>query len=188
VSASLGILGLRGEGSGHQAELAPLPFAVIGDFGASLGLFGGFVASSALLTALLEERSRSFVTEAMMPQALAGAIEAAIEVVELAHGAREDLRQKSQILRRELELRKFHYSSPTAQSPIICLPFPRLSAAKKLANAMYERGYYLETSEPRLQRNELCYLRVLLTVSHTERQIQDLVGAIFELSSRIFSK
>jgi glycine C-acetyltransferase len=183
-SFSLSALGVRGAGRIEEEAVLP-PLCIVGDLGHSIGLFGGFVAGPQTLITYLQQRSRALMLDAPLPSALAAAVEAAIEFVELAHLSREELQKRAKRASEALRAAKIALPSPAAVSPVISLPVAKLSKAKELEAALLQRGFLSEVTSAQVPFSEVAYLRLVITTRHTDKQVDSVVEALIELVPRV---
>ncbi|NDC37385.1 MAG: pyridoxal phosphate-dependent aminotransferase family protein [Proteobacteria bacterium] len=182
-SFSLSALGVRGAGRIEETAALP-PLCIVGDFGHSMGLFGGFLAGPQALLTLLQQRSRALGIDAPLPPALAAATEAAVDFVELAHLSRDELQKRSQRFTDNLRAAGLHLPSPTP-TPVVSIPVPRLSKARELEAALFQRGFLAEVVATQVPFSETAYLRLVLNTRQTEKQLESATETIIELVPRV---
>lgn len=182
-SFSLSALGVRGAGRIEEAAVLP-PLCIIGDFGHSMGLFGGFLAGPQTLISYLQQRSRAIGIDAPLPAAVASAVEAALEFVELAHLSRDELTKRAIRLTDAMRAAGIKLPSPAA-SPVLSVPLPKLSKARELEAALFQRGFLAEVVSSQVPFSEVAYLRLIVTSRHTEKQLEALAETMIELVPRV---
>lgn len=185
-SFTLGGYGVRGAGGVEASALLP-PFCVLGDLGHSFGLFGGFLAGSQVLISYIEQRSRALGIDTALPPALAAAVEAALDYIELAHLQREELFKRAKLVREQLVAAGI-LDLATHTSPILSLPFPKASKAAELTAALFNRGFMVEVVTAQVPFSEKSYVRAIITNRHTERQLEGFVNTVIELVPRVLRK
>jgi len=185
-SYSLGILGIRGAGVLDGLEI---PVNLLGRFGSlaySLGAYGGFFSGPKSVTDLLVNRSRTFSSEPSLPPAIAAAVEVGMGIVELGHGKRIRLRELTSHFRDSL-IEAGYKIQPTSESNIIALKFPKKSIATELAEGLFHKGILAEVIDTRTPSESSTSLRFIINSAHKEREIEDTLAALSDLSKRIKS-
>lgn len=180
-SYALGSIGLRGAGGLEAAGLANTALCAYASVSYALACYGAFAAGSAALAGYLVNRSKTFISEPPLPPALATAIETALEIAELSPVQREHTRLKAAKLRGALKamgLRKIEGED----SPVICIPTPKLSQAQEIAEAFFHRGFLVEALPKGVPKSDSALVRLLVSPHLGERQIEELLSA----SSDIF--
>lgn len=181
---ALGVVGLRGSG---LCDLLPPdlpPLAIVASFAEGASSFGAAVAGSSILTSFLLNRSRTFTTEIALPSPLARGIESSIDILELGTGSRDKLSALSLRVRNLLRPLPLRIASDST-SPIVSLEFSRGSLAIEFVEALIARGFLLEVVPRGTLLDGSAFARMILTVSHTEKQIEGLLQAISDITTRI---
>ena len=144
----------------------------VGTLSKSLGSLGGFVAGSARHVDLVVNLARPFIfTTAPTPGDTAAAL-AALDIVRSPEG--DELRAR---LRRHVER-----LAPGHPSPILPVVVGDEDDAVALATALLERGILVPAIRPPTVAPGTSRLRVALSASHTDAQIETLAAALAELA------
>lgn len=182
-SYALSTMGLRGAGGSEGVPLRTGILAVIADASIGLAAPAGFIAGPEVLVSYLVNRSRTFSSDTATSPAIAAALETAIDIAELDTGARERLRIRTAKVREAL--RSLGISVGTSPAPIVCIPFPKPSLARELAEALLRKGILVEVVRAAGPLKESSVVRILLSLSHSDRQIESLLQALSEIYTRL---
>ncbi len=173
----LGVIGRSGRGSleaaGLDLEAAPV---LIGTLGKAFGVFGAFVAGSAELIDTLINRARTYIYTTAPPPGLAAAARCALNIASSEPWRREHL--SGLILRfrhggEALGLQMMPSSSPI-QPIVVGAPGATLQASE----ALFERGFLVTAIRPPTVPEGTSRLRVTLSASHSEQDVDELLDAL----------
>ena len=114
-----GLFGVRGAGRTEELGLSQRVLATVHSGGKALGSAGGWVAGSRLLIDTLAQTSRPFLFTTAPVPALAGALNAALDIVAAEPERRDEVHRKARLLRGALSARGA--SSPAHSAPILPL-------------------------------------------------------------------
>jgi 8-amino-7-oxononanoate synthase len=175
----LGVLGGDGRGTLEHFGLgvADVPL-LVGTFGKAFGSFGAFVAGDADIIEYLLQHCRTYLYTTALPQAIAAATRAALEVA-----AREAWRRA-----RLLELtERFRAAAAragialgTSPTPIQPIRLGTPARALEMSRRLLERGYWVTAIRPPTVPAGSARLRVTLSAAHTEAEVDGLVQALAE--------
>jgi len=182
-SFALGAVGLRGAGACEGLEGAEVT-CKYADLSLGLSAFGAVVAAPQRLIDYLVNHSRTVANEVALPAAVAGAIQAALEIVELQPLAREKLQCCAGRLVLGLHQLK-HYGGVSSDTPIVSLPLGKLSQASELAGALFERSFWVEVVVQRKLCSEGAAVRFIMNTAHDENRIDELLQAISDVLPRL---
>ncbi len=183
-SYGLGIIGIRGAGA---LDGLPAPSGLLGRFGSlaySMCAYGGFFTGSKVVTDLLINRSRTFSSEPSLPAAIAAAIEVGMGIIELGHGKRTRINELTTYFRDSLTEAGFKVC-PKSPSNIISLKFAKKNAAAELAEGLFHKGILSELIDTRTPSESSTSLRFIINCAHKEREIEDTMAALTDLSKRV---
>lgn len=173
---ALGVLG-AGRGACHDAGVRP--DVLVGTLGKAFGLSGAFVAGSARLRALLENRARSYVFSTAPPPAIAAAVRAAVALV--AGGADARARALRHADRVRAQLRRDGWQVLDGRSSIVPVIVGDPAATMAASRALLERGYFVQGIRPPTVPPGTSRLRVVPTAAHTDAQVDGLLAAFAAL-------
>ncbi|TXS90703.1 8-amino-7-oxononanoate synthase [Parahaliea maris] len=172
-----GVLGQRGAGSleaaGLDCEDVPVLMATLGK---ALGCSGAFVAGSEVLVESLVQFARNYVYSTAMPPALAVAGLAALNLLSEEGWRRAYLQNLIARFRRGAG----QLGLPLADvgGPIQPLLIGAADEALALSQALRERGLLVGAIRPPTVPAGTARLRITLTASHTEAQVDQLLDAL----------
>jgi 8-amino-7-oxononanoate synthase len=178
----LGVLGREGRGTldhfGLGADQVPI---LMGTLGKAFGTFGAFVAGSEDLIETLIQLARPYIYTTATPPALAEATRASLALARREEWRRERLQSLIARLRtgaRELGLPLM--DSPTPIQPLIAGGAERALA---WAQALESAGIMVTPIRPPTVPEGTARLRITLSASHTEQQLDRLLDALARLPS-----
>jgi 7-keto-8-aminopelargonate synthetase-like enzyme len=162
----------------------------MGTLGKALGVSGGYLAGSEQLIEFLFQRSRSQIYSTAIPPAVAVVARAAIRLLAGKQGKeRHDmlwshLHRMHQGLQKILKEGKENYSSEPA-SAILPWVVGEAFQALRFSQELWDHGYYVAAIRyPTVARGK-ARLRFTVTASHTEDQIEGILGVLGLLSSTV---
>jgi 8-amino-7-oxononanoate synthase len=173
----IGVLGEQGRGllelCGLDEEAVPI---LVGTLGKAFGTFGAFAAGSADVIEYLLQRARSYVYTTALPQPVAAATREALRIA-----ARECWRRE-----RVLQLaRRFARSAADLNVPLLPSATPiqpvLLGSAARVLRAqaaLLQAGFWVVAIRPPTVPPGTARLRVTLSASHREDQVDALVEAL----------
>ena len=153
---------------------APCDIVRVGTLSKTLGALGGFVAASGAVTDLIVNRARSYIfTTALSPTDAAAAL-AALGVLRGPDGTAALARLAALVATVQ----------PGHPSPIVPILIGPEDAALAATDALLARGLYVPAVRPPTVAPGTSRLRVALSSSHTDADVQALVDALTELGLR----
>src|SRR5438309_391383 len=180
----LGVVGASGRGAlehfGLDAEEVPV---LIGTLGKAFGSFGAFVAGGADLIELLIQKARPYIYTTALPQPVAAATRCALELIQTESWRRERLLCLTARFRRQAR----EAGVPLADSPTPIQPVLFGSAAAALAaqRELEEAGFWVVAIRPPTVPPGTSRLRVTLSATHTEAEVDELVGRLARCCSAL---
>ena len=172
-----GVWGPKGRGIAENlTDLEEQSLIRVGTLSKSLGASGGFVVGSQSLIDWLANRARPYVFSTAPPAAMAAAAIAAIDIVQSEPERRERVRALGNRLRALLHADEWETGSSASQIVPILLGDPDM--AVRLSDALLESGIYVPAIRPPSVPAGESLLRVSLSASHTEEDLDQLVRAL----------
>jgi 8-amino-7-oxononanoate synthase len=171
---ALGVLGPKGRGS--CADAGVTADVLVGTLGKAFGASGAFVAGTATLVRLVENRSRSFVFSTATPAALAAAVTVAVEVVERADDRRRQLAAHAIRLRAGLSDAGFRVSPGT--SSIIPVVIGDPAATMRLSADLLAAGVFVHGIRPPTVPSGTSRLRITPMATHTSPQLDAALDSL----------
>lgn len=176
-----GVLGRDGRGSVDHFGLDPQSVPIlVGTLGKAFGTFGAFVAGSEALIETLIQQSRSYIYTTALPPAVAEATRASLRLLQQDTWRRERLQQL--IARFRAGATQLGLTLMESQTPI--QPILAGSAGQALAwsQALESQGILVTAIRPPTVPEGSARLRVTLSASHTEEQLDQLLEALGRLN------
>ena len=179
----LGVIGANGGGVlehfGLGSDAVPV---LVGTLGKAFGSFGAFVAGSAAVIELLIQRARTYRYTTALPEPVAAATRAALALIRQESGRRERLAALVTRFRAAGHAAGVPLGSSTTpiQPVLLGSPAAALAAQRQLAAA----GYWVVAIRPPTVPAGSARLRITLSATHTEAQIDALAGKLGALLAR----
>ncbi len=174
-----GVLG-EGRGSLAHCSLASERIVYMGTLGKAAGVAGAFVAAHPAVIDTLIETARPYIYTTAPPPLLAEALRASLALIRDDPSRRAHL--MALIARFRGRMRSLPWAlahSPTAIQPIVV---GANAAALALADALWQRGFWVPAIRPPTVPQGTARLRVTLTAAHTQADVDALVDALAELA------
>jgi 8-amino-7-oxononanoate synthase len=179
----LGVLGANGGGVlehfGLGSDAVPV---LVGTLGKAFGSFGAFVAGSAAVIELLIQKARTYLYTTALPEPVAAATRAALALIAQESGRRERLASLVTRFRAAAHAAGVPLGASTTpiQPVLLGSPAAALAAQRHLAAA----GYWVVAIRPPTVPAGSARLRITLSATHTEAQVDALAGELGELLAR----
>ncbi len=171
-----GVLGKTGAGIGEHFGCADDIPIYMATFGKALGTFGAFVSGSRELIDYLTNFARPYIYTTAMPPAIAAATRQSLKLLEAENWRRDYLQQLIQRFRQGVIEQGWQLmASQTAIQPIL---LGEESKALALSQALAERGFWVTAIRPPTVPVGQSRLRVTLTASHSEADIDCLLNTL----------
>jgi 8-amino-7-oxononanoate synthase len=173
---ALGVLGTTGRGSCEHFGLGTDDVPILmGTFGKAFGSFGAFVAGDADLIDFLVQKSRTYIYTTALPPAVAAATFAALEVAQ-----RDDWRRE-RVLAHARRVHGVLGLPGTSVSPIIPVILGDEARALAASRELESRGFLVSAIRPPTVPAGTARLRVTLSATHEESQVDALITALAEV-------
>ena len=159
-----GVLGENGGGGGEYFGLQEEIDIQMGTFGKALGTFGAYIAGRKELIEFLINKARPFIYTTAMPPGIIGATLRAIEIVQSEEGRlrRKILFRKAKFLRKKLKEAGFNTLNSCTQ--IIPVLIGDEATTMKITEKLLENGIYVQGIRPPTVPENMCRLRISVTV------------------------
>jgi 8-amino-7-oxononanoate synthase len=174
-----GVLGDTGAGLAEALGVTDRVDVHMGTLGKALGAFGAYVAGSRRLVDLLVSKARTFVFTTALPPAACGAALAALDVLREEPLRRERLHALA--LRMKAGLARLGFDVSRVVAPIFPVVLGTEERALAASRALRERGFFVRAIRPPTVPRGTSRLRVALTASHSEAQVDAFLGALEEV-------
>lgn len=172
-----GCIGKGGRGVVDHFDMTPDQVQVlVGTLGKAFGTSGAFVAGSEELIETLVQHARTYIYTTSMPPAVAEATRASLRLLQQEEWRREKLNHLIQRFRAGCEqLGLTLIDSPTPIQPIMV---GESEKAMQMSAALEQQGIFIGAIRPPTVPQGEARLRVTLSASHTEKQLDRLLDAL----------
>ncbi len=175
-----GVLGEQGRGSLAHFDIVSERIIYMATLGKAAGVSGAFVAAEQVVIDTLINHANSYVYTTATPPALSSALLQSLQLIEQGDERRAHLKQLIARLRSGLAgLPWSLMQSDTAIQPLLIGDNQR---ALELSAALRERGIWVAAIRPPTVPQGTARLRITLSASHTEADVERLIGALHELA------
>lgn len=175
----LGVLGTEGRGTlshfGLSSQAVPI---LMGTLGKAFGTFGAFVAGDTVLIETLIQHARTFTYTTALPPAIAEATRASLHLLQHESWRRERL--AALITRFKKAAQQCDLPLLESQTPIQALRVGESEPALALSAQLHARGFLVTAIRPPTVPAHTARLRITLSATHTEEQVDQLIEAIGE--------
>lgn len=174
---AVGLYGQDGAGILSREGLAGSIDIINGTLSKAIGVFGGYIAASALVVDFIRSHAPGFIFTTSLPPAVCAAAAASIQLIRDHREWRDDFHEKVSLLRSALQEAGVHFGkNDTHITPVVvgdslaC----RLVADRLLA----EQGVYLQPINPPTVRPGEACLRIVVTLLHEPKHIHHLAFSL----------
>jgi 8-amino-7-oxononanoate synthase len=180
-----GVLGPQGRGTAAHFSLKPTGrLVVMGTLGKAAGVSGAFVAGDADVIDWLEQSARTAIFTTGVPPALTFALLESLKLIEAGDGLRTHLQTLIARLRAGLQpiCVRAGWRLPASTTAIQPLIIGGNDETLAVADALLERGIWAPAIRPPTVPAGEARLRISLSASHGEMQIDELIAALAEIA------
>jgi 8-amino-7-oxononanoate synthase len=181
-----GVLGPQGRGTAAHFGLKPGGrLIVMGTLGKAAGVAGAFVAGDATIIDWLAQSARTAIYTTAVPPALTFALQESLRIIEAGDDLRNHLQDLIARLRAGLQpiCARAGWQLPPATTAIQPVVIGGNEATLAIADALLERGIWAPAIRPPTVPEGQARLRISLSASHGELQIDELIAALAEIAS-----
>jgi 8-amino-7-oxononanoate synthase len=180
----LGVLGATGRGAlqtfGLGAEDVPV---LVGTLGKAFGSYGAFVAGSAALIELLIQKARTYIYTTALPQPVAAATREALRISQSEGWRRERVAALTARFRRAAAAAGVPLNASTTPiQPIVVADAATALAAQR---TLEDAGFWVVAIRPPTVPKGAARLRVTLSATHTEEEVDGLVAHLARACARV---
>jgi 8-amino-7-oxononanoate synthase len=173
---AVGIYGERGSGLIERSGADGGVFVSVNTAGKALGVAGAFVAGSSLAIETLVQRARPFIFSTAAPPAIAAALDASLELIEIEPARRTCLLDRAHHLRGRL--RASGVAVPEDDSPIIPVLIGTNERAVAVAEEMQRAGFDVRAIRPPSVPAGTARLRISVNAGLTEDVLDRFAAAL----------
>ena len=178
-----GVLGATGAGCVEHLGCTGRPLVQMGTLSKAFGSLGGYVAGSAELIDFLRNRAATWIyTTGLSPADTAAAL-TAISIIRHEPERRVRLHQQVDFLKHRLEEHfpnsakdKSGFTQLPSESPIVCLQVKDAATVMAVGKHLKAAGIFAAAVRP--PTTPTSRLRLTVMATHTEEQIDQLIGAL----------
>jgi 8-amino-7-oxononanoate synthase len=174
---SLGVLGDHGSGTANHFNLTDQVDLIMGTFSKSFASLGGFIAGDDVVMHYVQHHARSFMFSASMPAANVAAVLAALDIMEKEPERIARLWQITEKMRNGFQSLGFDIGQST--TPVIPIMIGDDMKTVMAWNALFQAGVYTNTVLPPAVPPNKSLLRTSYMATHTDEQMDRVLG-IFE--------
>jgi 8-amino-7-oxononanoate synthase len=178
-----GVLGPHGRGVLEHYDVRSSRIIYMATLGKAAGVFGAFVAGDPQLIEYLLQTARTSIYTTAMPAALAGALRAALAIIEHDGARREQLRLLASTLRAGLRLQRWHLAP--SDTPIQPLIIGSNEEAVRASECLLKNGILVPAIRPPTVPKGTARLRITLSAAHGMSDIERLVAALHAAESEL---
>jgi 8-amino-7-oxononanoate synthase len=171
-----GVLGRHGRGVLEHFGVRSSRIIYMATLGKAAGVFGAFVAGDPQMIEYLLQKARTYIYTTAMPPVLAGALRAALPIIEVEHGRREQLAALIAALRGGLRLQRWRLDP--SETPIQPLIIGSNEEALGASEYLRERGILVPAIRPPTVPQGTARLRISLSAAHRHEHIERLIDAL----------
>lgn len=180
----VGCLGNGGRGSLDMFQLDQQQVQVLmGTLGKGFGTSGAFVAGSEELIETLIQQARSYIYTTAMPPAIAAASLTSLKLVQADDWRRDKLTALIDQFRTGAE--QLGLQLMPSQTPIQPIMVGESELAIQMSQALKAQGILVTAIRPPTIPAGTARLRVTLSASHSEQQVEQLLAALADVYSRV---
>jgi glycine C-acetyltransferase len=185
-SHAVGLLGAGGKGTPELAGVSDRVDIYTGTFGKALGgAAGGYVSGRKEIVEILRQKARPYLfSNSLAPAIAAGSLEA----IKIA-GSKEGMELRNKLhnnaKRFRSEMSDAGFSLLDGQHPIIPVMLGDAVLAANLAKAMFANGVYVTAFSFPVVPKDKARIRVQLSASHTEEDIDACVAAFIKSRAEV---
>ena len=182
---AVGVFGEEGEGLAPKNP--PERLICMGTLGKAFGSYGAFVAGSKTVRDYLINKARSFIFSTALPPAAVGASLAALQIIRDEPERRRRLWENVHRVGANLCVRpkEGRHAGLPLQSPIVSIPIGDAKKTMEISERLLDEGIYLQGIRPPTVPEGTSRLRLTVSATHTEGQIQKLLSALADVGISI---
>lgn len=182
---SMGFCGKSGRGVAQAQNVEKDIDFIIGTFSKSVGTIGGFCVSNHPKFEVLRLVARPYIFTASLPPSVVASAASAISQLKAAHQERKRLWANAQRLHRGLKNLGFPLGTEFCTSPIVAVSLPTTEDVVRFWSELLRAGVYVNMAVPPATPMGLCLLRCSVCASHTEDQIDLIIGKFSHVAKKL---
>lgn len=171
-----GVLGAHGRGVLEHFGVSSPRIIYMATLGKAAGVAGAFVAGDPEMIEYLLQKSRPYIYTTATPPALAGALLAALPIIEQECARRDQLRSLIAALKNGLRLQRWHLA--TSDTPIQPLIVGSNDEVLRVSEYLRKQGILVPAIRPPTVPQGTARLRISLSAAHRHEHIARLIEAL----------
>ena len=171
-----GVLGAHGRGVLEHFGVSSPRIIYMATLGKAAGVAGAFVAGDPEMIEYLLQKSRPYIYTTATPPALAGALLAALPIIEQERARRDQLRSLIAALKNGLRLQRWHLA--TSDTPIQPLIVGSNDEVLRVSEYLRKQGILVPAIRPPTVPQGTARLRISLSAAHRHEQVARLIEAL----------
>lgn len=181
---SVGVFGQNGRGVAEHFGLESEVDLIMGTFSKSMATVGGFIAcDDPQIVDFLKHTARSQIFTAAIPPGAAGAVAAAIDIIEAEPERRQQLWDNTRYMKSELE--NLGFETCGSQSPVIPLLIGDDLVTYQMANRLQEEGVFVNAVVTPAVPPGHGVIRTSYMATHTREHLDQALGAISKVGREL---
>ena len=178
-----GVLGENGSGTTSHFGLYGKIDIQLGTLSKALGVVGGYIAGSTLLKDWLINRGRPYLFSTALPPMVAGALIAAIDILENDPEPRDRLWHNTNLWKKGLKNNGF--DTMGSETPITPIYVGNEAAAQKMEKLLWEEGVYaLSIVYPTVPLGK-ARIRTMPSATHAEEDLEAALKAFITVRDKL---
>ncbi len=178
-----GVLGKNGSGTTSHFNLYGRVDIQLGTLSKGLGVVGGYIAGSGSLKQLLINRARSFLFSTAHPPMVAGALLAALDIIQNDPTLIQTLWKNSDIWKNKLHQEGF--DTMGSETPITPVYVGDEQRAQEMERLLYKEGVYaLSITYPTVSLGK-ARIRTMPNTTHTEEDFNKAIEAFKKVRDKV---
>jgi 8-amino-7-oxononanoate synthase len=169
-----GVLGQQGRGIIEHFSVRSERLILIGTLSKAAGIAGAFIAGHETIIEWLVQRARPYIYSTASPPALAHALLTSLEIIAGDEGARRRAALHQRIVQWKSALHLKHWQLLESVTPIQPVVIGDNAHTMSAAHRLREHGFWVGSVRPPTVPVGTARLRVTLSSSHTEAQVEQL--------------
>lgn len=171
-----GVLGAHGRGVLEHFGVSSPRIIYMATLGKAAGVAGAFVVGDPEMIEYLLQKSRPYIYTTATPPALAGALLAALPIIEQERARRDQLRSLIAALKNGLRLQRWHLA--TSDTPIQPLIVGSNDEVLRVSEYLRKQGILVPAIRPPTVPQGTARLRISLSAAHRHEHIARLIEAL----------
>jgi glycine C-acetyltransferase len=186
-SHAVGLLGAGGQGTPELAGVSDRVDIYTGTFGKALGgAAGGYVSGRKEIVEILRQKARPYLFSNSLAPAIAAGSLAAIKIAaDAIEGVKLRIQLHNNAKRFRSGMTQAGFTLLEGEHPIVPVMLGDAVLASKLAQAMFKNGVYVTAFSFPVVPRDKARIRVQLSASHTDKDIDDCVAAFIKSRAEV---